>query len=89
MQVLGSSCISLSFPPERKVFLTTAKVVRDIPYGIIVGVSFCYQHKSAIIFEEGKSNDPTRCRLDTLFEPQCLPPYLSVCQMVPRAHRTC
>lgn len=54
MQFLWFPSFPSTFPPERKVFSTTVKVLRHLRYGLIASASFCYQHQSEIIFEEGK-----------------------------------
>ena len=44
MKVLGSTRVQLMFPPETKVFLTTVRVVRDLPYGLILGPADFLSH---------------------------------------------
>lgn len=78
MQILGSTSVPLTFPPERKVFPTTVKVVRNLPNGLIGGASLCQQHQSVIMVEKEKGLGPDPAS----------PPCLGTSQQLPRTHHT-
>lgn len=64
------------------------KVVRHLPYGLILGASFCYQNQSATSSRKEKGPDLIHLRNGYIFGPQRLPTYLDTSHHVPRTHHT-
>ena len=59
MEVIGSCVIPVVFPPIDRVFRTSFRVVRDLPYAVVPGAAFMKEHHSTISFREKEGFKPT------------------------------
>ena len=59
MEVIGSCVIPMMFSPVDKVFRISFRVVRDLPYAIVLGAAFMREHHSIISFREKEGFKPT------------------------------
>ena len=58
MNIIGSCDIPLVFSPEDRVRRLTVRVVKGLPYGLILGAAFLRQNESVINFAEGGGFKP-------------------------------
>ena len=59
MEVIGSCVIPVVFPPIDRVFRISFRVVRDLPYAVVLGAAFMKEHHSTISFREKEGFKPT------------------------------
>ena len=60
MVIIGSCRLPLVFPPEDKVWRVLFRVVRGLPYGLILGAGFFHAHASTLCYAPGKGFRPGR-----------------------------
>ena len=58
MEVIGSGVKPVVFPPIDRVFRISSRVVRDLPYAVVLGAAFMKGHHSTISFRD-KEGFPT------------------------------
>ena len=59
MEVIGSCLIPLIFTPVNRVFRVPFRVVRDLPYAVVLGAAFMKENKSVLSFNENEGFKPT------------------------------
>ena len=59
MEVIGSGVIPVVFPPIDRVFRISSRVVRDLPYAVVLGAAFMKEHHSTISFRDKEGFKPT------------------------------
>ena len=59
MEVIGSCLIPLIFTPVYRVFRVPFRVVRDLPYAVVLGTAFMKENKSVLSFNENEGFKPT------------------------------
>ena len=59
MEVIGSCLIPMVFSTVDRVFRISFRVVRDLPYAVVLGAAFMKKHHSTIIFQEKEGFKPT------------------------------
>ena len=59
MEVIGSCVIPVVFSPVDRVLRISFRIVRDLPYAVVLGAAFMKEHHSTISFREKKRFRPT------------------------------
>ena len=59
MEVIGFCVIPMVFSPVDRVFRISFRVVRDLPYAVVVGAAFMKKHQSTIRFRGKEGFKPT------------------------------
>ena len=59
MEVTGSCVIPMVFSPVDRVFRVSFRIIRDLPYAVVLGAAFMKEHHSTIRFREEEGFRPT------------------------------
>ena len=59
MDVLGSTSVPITFPPERRTRNIGARVVRGLPYSMILGATFFRNNRSILSFRKNEGFQPS------------------------------
>ena len=59
MKVIGSCVITVVFPLVDRVFQISFRIVRDLPYAVVLGAAFMKEYHSTINFRDKEGFKPT------------------------------
>ena len=70
MEVVGSCLLPLVFAPVDQIFRVKFRVVKGLPYAMVLGAAFMTDHRSIISFDGEEGFRPTPCLLYTSPSPR-------------------
>ena len=59
MEVIGSCMIPIMFSPVDRVSHISSRIVRNLPYTVVLGAAFMKEHQSTISVREKEGVRPT------------------------------